>query len=373
MPSILIPGMRILCVIDNLGSGGAQHQLIELGLGFKEKGHVVFFLTYHNFPFYKSIIEKAEISITCIKEPNYLKRLLKMRQFIRKGKFDAVVSFLEAPNFICEVAGLPFRKWKLVVGERNANPEILKSVKRKIYRWFHVFADYIVANSFANLQLVHSVNPLLPEKKLKVIYNTIDFIRWKPVNDFAFRKNKKLKLVIAASQTYKKNFIGLIEALTLLNETERNKITVAWYGDRVTEPYVDGSIIEAFKRIKSHGLDNIISVHPATHDITRIIQESDAVGLFSFYEGLPNSVCEGMACGKPVICSSVSDLPNLLSHDINLLCDPYKPQSIKQSISYLISLSNDQLSQIGTKNQKIGSELFNRENNISGYLNLLNN
>lgn len=365
--------MKILCVIDSLGSGGAQYQLVELGLGFKEKGHVVSFLTYHNFPFYNSIIEKAEISITCLKETNYLNRLLKMRHFIRKGKFDAVVSFLEAPSFICEIAGLPFRNWKLVVGERNANPVILKSVKRKMYRWFHIFADYIVANSFANLQLVRTVNPLLQDKKCKVIYNSVDFIRWKPVYDFTFRKNKKFKLVVAASQTYKKNFIGLIEAISLLSESERNKITVAWYGDRVTKPYADGSIIEAFKRIRSYGLDDIISVYPATHDITRIIQESDAVGLFSFYEGLPNAVCEGMACGKPVICPAVSDLSNLLSHDINLLCDPGKPQSIKQSISYLISLSNDQLSQIGTKNLKIARELFNRENNISGYLKLLNN
>jgi glycosyltransferase involved in cell wall biosynthesis len=363
--------LKILCVIDSLCSGGAQRQLVELAIGFKEKEHDVSFLTYHNIPFFISILEKNEIFTTCIQESNYIRRLLKMRKFIRKGKYDAVVSFLEAPNFICEIAGLPYRNWKLVVGERSADPEILNRIKLKMYRWFHVFADYIVANSFANLQLVRSTNPLLRDKKLKVIYNTIDFVRWKPTIDFTFRKSLKLNLVIAARVSYKKNFIGLIEALSLLSESERSKIQVDWYGDRVTEPFIDGSIVEAFKKIKSNGLENVISVHPATHDITRIFQESDAVGLFSFYEGFPNAVCEGMACGKPVICSAVSDVPDILSNDMNLLFDPSEPDSIKQAFIYLINLSDIQLDQIGIRNAGIARKLFDKEAIVTMYLELL--
>ena len=39
--------MKILCVIDSLGSGGAQRQLVGLAIGFKERGHEVSFLVYH--------------------------------------------------------------------------------------------------------------------------------------------------------------------------------------------------------------------------------------------------------------------------------------------------------------------------------------
>ena len=31
--------MKILCVINSLRPGGAQRQLVNLGIGFKEKGH----------------------------------------------------------------------------------------------------------------------------------------------------------------------------------------------------------------------------------------------------------------------------------------------------------------------------------------------
>jgi glycosyltransferase involved in cell wall biosynthesis len=104
-----------------------------------------------------------------------------------------------------------------------------------------------------------------------------------------------------------------------------------------------------------------------------LVQESDSIGLFSLYEGFPNSIIEGMACGKPVICSAVSDLSSILSYDLNLIFDPNKPQSIKHSLSYLLSLREEQLQEIGLKNLNIVKQLFNRENSISGYLELFKN
>ena len=39
--------MKILCLIDDLGSGGAQRQLVNLSKGFVSRGHEVSFLVYH--------------------------------------------------------------------------------------------------------------------------------------------------------------------------------------------------------------------------------------------------------------------------------------------------------------------------------------
>ena len=354
--------MKILCVIDSLGIGGAQHQLVELALGFKEKGHDVNFLTYYYIPHYSHVLEDVGITITCLEGSNYLKRLLRMRRFIRLGKYDAVLSFLEGANFISEAAGFPFRKWKLLVGERSAKPDLHKSLLLILYRIFHLFADYVVANSHANIEIIRSINPFLPKSKCKVIYNIIDFNIWKPSQDYFPRKNGKLKLIVAASHQSLKNLNGLVEGLSLLDNEEKNKINVEWYGDRILEPYYDRSFLEAKQKTIDLDLTNIISYHPASHQIINKIHEADAVGLFSFYEGLPNIVCEAMACRKPVICSAVSDLPGILSNDANLLCDPTNAKSIKRALSYLISLSDDQLLIIGSENEKIAKEKFNKDN-----------
>jgi glycosyltransferase involved in cell wall biosynthesis len=363
--------LRILCVIDSLNCGGAQRQICELAKGFKERGNDISFLVYHNIPFFNTYLDKAGILITQIPEGRYLNRIIRMRRFIRKGNYDAVLSFLEAPNFICEVSGLPFRRWKLVVGERNSDPGISKSLKLRLYRCFHIFADYVVANSYSNIQKVRKVNPFLRLSKCKVIYNIVDFDRWKPPVNFECHKDSKLKLIIPARHTAQKNLNGLLEALVLLNSEEQDKIKIEWYGDRINEPFIDSSFPEGKLKTTRSGLTDIISYYPATADITALIQDADAVGLFSFYEGFPNALCEAMACGKTIICSEVSDLPAFLSHDINLLCNPSQIQTIKSSLSYLINLSPTRLKQIGMENERIAKEKFHREAIISDYLELL--
>ena len=364
--------MKILCVIDSLCPGGAQRQITELATGFKERGHHVEFLIYHDIPFYKHTLDKAGISITLTDEASYVKRLLKMRTIMRKGMFNAILSFLEAPNCISELAGLPNRKWKLVVGERNADPEIMKSLKLKAYRCLHLFADSVVSNSNQNIEYVLKVNPFLSRSKCKVIYNIIDFEYWSPRDGFIFKKNNKLKLVILARHHYQKNLKGLVDALSLMNNEDLERLSIQWYGDSITQPYFDNSFPESIDKIKKNKLESIISFYPAVKDSLRIVQDADVIGLFSHFEGFPNAICEGMACGKPVICSCVSDIPEFLSYDHNLLFNPEDTVSIKHSLLHILNANSSYLNETGKRNLKIVKENFEREKIISDYLEVLN-
>lgn len=357
--------MKILCVIDSLGSGGAQRQLVNLAVGFKEKGHDVSFLVYHSINFFKEVLDENDIPVHEIIEPNYLKRLFKMRRYIRCGDYDSVLSFLEAANFICEIAGLPWRKWKLVVGERSANPAILKSFKLRAYRWFHIFADHVVANSYENFKMVRQINPLLPNKKCHVIYNIVDFENWKPAKNYAHFKNNKLRIVIAASHRYQKNLKGLVKAVNLLSPEEKNRLEIFWYG----ESNHDNSKFDSQQIIDKYGLNIIFSFFKPTLNIHEKVQKADAVGLFSLYEGLPNTVCEGMAAGKPVIASRVSDVPLLISNN-NLLSNPLSIDSIAKSLKYLLQFTLVDLTVEGNRNRLKAASLFNKENIVSNYLNL---
>jgi glycosyltransferase involved in cell wall biosynthesis len=358
--------MKILCVIDSLCQGGAQRQLVELAIGLKEKGHEVSFLIYHQIPFFNHILESYEIQINYIQESNHFKRFIKIRSFIRKEKIDSILSFLESPNFICELVGFPFRKWKLVVGERSADPNIFKSYRLMIFRWFHFFADYVVANSYSNLHIVKSINPLLSQSKCKVIYNSIDFEKWKPDLNYTPRRSGKLRLIVASAHRYLKNLDGLLEALTMLTASELSCLSIEWYG--VIE---DSSMVDAIQKIKKYDLENVISFMPATSQIIKIIQNADIVGLFSFYEGFPNAICEGMACGKPVVCSAVSDIPLFLTNNKNLLFDPKDHTSICKTLKYILHLNNEELSKIGEQNYKCARLNFEKGNIIHQYMNLL--
>lgn len=360
--------MRILCFIDSLGAGGAQRQLVELSLGFKREGHDVDFLTYHHHSFFKEKLLKASIQTICINESNYLIRLIKIRRFIRQGKYDTVLSFLEASNFISEISCFPYKKWNLIVGERNANPNILKSFKLRTYRWFHFFADTIVANSHENIKLVKKINPLLNHKRLRVIYNSLNLDIWKPSAEYVYRKDEKLNIIVAACHRYSKNLNGLLEGLNQLQSHEKQQIKIDWYGNVDDNSYFEGN-----QKIAEYKLEEIISLYPANNNILEKIQMADVVGLFSFYEGLPNVICEALACSKPVICSNVSDIPIILKDSNNVLCDPNKPSSIMNGLKKMLSLGMDDMLKIGMENRNIALQYFDKTKITNEYLALLSN
>lgn len=363
--------VKILCVIDCLGSGGAQRQIANLAKAFASEGNEVRVLVYYPISFFDEELKKSGIPIIVIKAKHPPGRLLNIRRYIRSQGFDAILAFLEGPSFYCEMAGIPARRWKLLVGERSNNPQVYKSLKRIMLRQFHLLADYVVANSFNGIKSIMRLNPLLNETRCRVIYNLIDTDVWKPSVDYHPRSNGVLKLLVMASHRYLKNLKGLVQAVALLAEEDRQKIHIDWYGDRLEPPFYCKSYPEAVSLIKKYGLGSLFSFFKAEANIEEKVRHADAVGLFSLYEGMPNAVCEGMACGKTIICSAVSDLPMLLGSDNKLLFRPESPESISASLSFLIGMSDSMLIAEGAKNRQAAIDLFSRDKNAESYLSLM--
>lgn len=363
--------MKVLCVIDSLGPGGAQRQLVQLAKGFSAKGHSVSFLVYHQIDFYKEELDLAGISVVHIFEPSYLIRLYKMRKHIRSGNYNAVVAFLQASCFICEVSAFPFKNWRLIVGERSANPNIFRSFKLRCYRWFHFFADYVVANSHANIDMVRKLNPHLRDSKLRVIYNIVrNCVFEYPISNLGLQNNK-LQIVVGASHRSLKNSKGMVEAINSLHVDQRRRMKVKWYGDSVVAPYVDRSYPDAVRMVKEMGLCDIVEFYPATQNFLDRMSQADIVALFSFYEGLPNVVCEAMAMGKPVMVSRVSDIPFILAHNDRQIFDPNSVESIKNCFEYFLSLSPKEFHNIGSQNREVAKRLFAEKIIVCEYLKLL--
>ena len=355
--------MKILCFINSLGSGGAQRQLVNLGIGFQKKGHEVFFLTYSPEDFYLNLLENAAIKVYQIKTNGYISRVLKCRSLIRKGKYDVVLSFLETPSFISEVAGFPFHSWKVVVGERSSSPRILNTLKGRVYRWFHLLADMVVSNSTCNRDMVKRAIPLLPKRKNITIYNLYDLNRLNPQNyKRENRSDDKFHLLVAASHQRLKNLKNLAIAISLLPQERRERLLVEWYGRQEEECFKESLLL-----IQKLGMEDVFRFYPPTLEIYSKMFNADAVGLFSIYEGLSNTICEAMCWGKAVIATDVSDNRYLLQND-ELISDAFSPQSIAGTLSYLLDLSAQELENIGEKNRVRAQALFDEELIVGQYL-----
>lgn len=359
--------MKILCFIDSLGSGGAQRQMVELGKGFKEKGHEVSFLTYHNINFFKIELDKFNIPVKTIIEANHIKRLFKIRKVIRKHKPDAVLSFLEAANLMATFAGFPNRKWKLVVGERNAKPNISSTIRGVSYRAFHLFVDYVVSNSVSNINAVFKANPLLPKSNTRVIYNIVNIDKFSPVKLDSY--NERINIVVAASYQLKKNLDGLIEALHLLPADYKNKLKINWHGNIS----MDNTYYRAqLEKINEFNLNEVLTLNDKTNQIHFKYNNADFIGLFSHFEGFPNTICEAMAMGKPVIVSKVSDVPLFIKENVNgFLCESNHPESIKNALIKAIDSKVGQRKKMGENNYDLAKQRFNKDVIVEQYLKLL--
>jgi glycosyltransferase involved in cell wall biosynthesis len=352
--------MKILCVIDSLGSGGAQRQLVELAKGFKQRGHEVAFLVYHHEPFFLNEILEYNIKYNCIEERSYMNRILKIRKFIRESGSDIVISFLDTSNFLNCISKLGGSKWKVITAERSSNLANLTSLKGRFYAYFQRYSDVIVCNSErANAMWKENYPEFFP--KLTTIYNLISIPAI--TSNYVPKKDNKTHVIIAASYQYLKNPIRVIKALLLLTEKQRELIQIHWYGRAEVIMGDSNAYNESIDLIKKYNLDSTVFLNKETRNIANIMNQGDFVALFSELEGLPNVICEGMKLGKPIIMTRVSDYKKLVDGTNGFLCDWNNLESIKNTFLAAINLSQPDMIKMG-ENSRLKAELLFSKNEI---------
>lgn len=361
--------MKILFLIDNLGSGGAQRQVATLASLLQERGNEVTVATYFKQDFFVSELQSRNVSIVCINRNNYVTRTLAIRKYIRNGKFDAVISFLNNPDFMNCFAALGGKKWKVITSERSAREEAFSSKKHKFIAWFKRFSDTIVCNSENAKKMWIKYYPKY-ESKLKVIYNAVTLTP--PDKQYTPKEDGKMHFVVAASFQYLKNPLNVIIAINQLGELQ-NKMVLDWYGNHNSGEELIHCYNECQNMIEKLGLQNVVKLHEPTPFIIEIMQQVDCVGLFSRLEGLPNAICEAMTLSKPIIMSRVSDYNKLVSSDNGFLCDWDDVDSIANAFRSMIKKNETELLEMGKASRRKSEQLFLPNRVCDQWLSILSN
>lgn len=358
--------MKILCIIDGLGSGGAQRQMINLAIGLKNRGHFVEMIAYTDADFYLEKLKTANISYKVVGNKNYFERIIKIRSYIRKSNADAVISFLETPNFISCVSSIGRHQWVLITSERNAKEYEFKNKRGKFMKWFERFSDWTVCNSKVAEQLWKNYYPQYKER-VSTIYNPVII---ENNTTQIHNESKELRIVIAASYQKLKNPLGLVEAFNLLNDKYKQRLHIDWYGRKIGIEN-EGVFDQACDLRNKYGLEKYVSFNGETKEIYKEMINSDAVALFSEVEGLPNTICEGMMCGKPILMSRMSDYKILVSEYNGFLCDANDPATIAEALQKFVELTPQQRNKMGNISKEMAQKLFDPEKNIDQWEKIL--
>ena len=181
--------MRVLCVIDSLGSGGAQRQLVGLATLLKEKGVDIGLVYYHDVPFFRSYLEEHQVECYYIAEiKNRWKKFLRFRKFIKNYSPDVVVAYLDGPAVLCCLLRLLGYNFRLIVSERSLT-EFL-NWKRRIKFWLYRYSDFIVPNSHAEEHVIKKRFPGLCTK-VSCITNFVDINYFLPKGNTVSSPAKK--------------------------------------------------------------------------------------------------------------------------------------------------------------------------------------
>lgn len=336
--------MRVTLLIDSLGFGGAQRQIANLAVELKECGYEVNLIRYRMDDFYLSILQKGGIAPIFAGHKNVLVRALKISKAIDGTKPDVVISFMDASNFYASLASFG-KKWKLIIGERITNPLRFTSCQGKVLKTVMKHrASAICCNSQSAADLWESFFPEVKEK-LCTIYNIVDLPEAKavPVSD------GKIRFLVAARYEREKNLLGVIEAISTLSDAERNSLELHWFGKANIGSGKDSLLDTAKDAIEKNNLTEQIFLHPATDHIHDEMAKADFVSLFSFMEGLPNAILEGMALKKPIVMSKVSDYAVLVNEENGFLCDPADPADIAKAIRSALAITPEQRTKMGDR------------------------
>jgi glycosyltransferase involved in cell wall biosynthesis len=363
--------VKILCVIDHFGSGGAQRQLVTLAVGLKARGHDVRVFIYHpGHDFFRSSVAEAGIPVYEVQKGNgfSLRVLRELIRTLRAERFDGIISFLDSPNVYSVLASLAAPGTRVIVSER-ASRHLDRSrggalARRLLLR----LADVVVANSRTHAAWLEE-HPWL-RGRTATVYNgyPLDAPPAPPPVP-----SRPLRLLVVGRVGPEKNGLRLVEGLAIFHARHGHLPEVSWAGNADGRPAG-----VAYRR----ELDRLLELNPVVKaswswlgersDVPELLEAHHALVHPSLHEGLPNVVCEALIAGRPVLASNVCDHPLLVEDGRRgFLFDPEVPSSIADAIESLHALRDGEWQLLAGEARRYAEQSLSLDRMVGSYEALL--
>jgi glycosyltransferase involved in cell wall biosynthesis len=200
-------------------------------------------------------------------------------------------------------------------------------------------------------------------KRVVTIYNGYDLQEYVPPSDEP--KNAELNILVVASVSRYKNGLCLVRALDILRKRHGLLPSVNWVGQRVRHKDRLKYLLEMENEIERFGISEQWHWLDQRTDIIALLHQNDILVHASYGEGLPNVVCEAMACGRPVIVSNILDHPYLVKDGVNgFLFEWRDPKDLACKLKAFDDLSGSERHRMG----EMGRDFAEKNLSIERYV-----
>lgn len=282
----------------------------------------------------KEIVVYYNKSTKGFKPFRLVKNYFAHRRAFKMG-YAKVLAHIGKPDIVHLNIVYPLGIWALWLKWRHKIPYVITENSSG----FHVESDHaypapilklckmVIKNASVVLpvseNLKRNMQKLSPNSKFGIISNVVDEHLFHqtilPESEF-----KKL-IHISTGVDSIKNLTGMIHVMNSLR-TKRPNVHL----DIVS----DGDIEYAKALANQLDVNDVVTFHSTktTAEVANMIENSDALLMFSNYENFPCVIAEAMMCGKPVISSNVNGIPEHVQDLNGMLVNPRDEQALEKAI-----------------------------------------
>lgn len=327
--------MKVLQIINNLATGGAEKLILETVPLFHSKQITcdVLVLNGYEFPFLKELKNLNICNIYSITTGSMYNPLIIFKLIKYLKKYDvAHVHLFPSLYYVALAKMISFSKCKIVFTEHSTSN---KRIRTKLFKlldplFYKPYSKIITISEKVDFLIKNHLN--FNENKFELIKNGINLEKINEAKTVNFdflpnQENFKILLQVSSFQ-YPKDQKTVIKSLKLLPENVI--LFLVGVGELKNE-------CEEF--VKKEKLSHRVYFLGQRMDVPNILRSVDIVILSSHYEGLSLSSVEGMASGKPFVASKVQGLTEVVK-DAGLL---FEKNNVIQLSKYIRKLLENKI------------------------------
>lgn len=312
--------MKILIIIDSLGSGGAERSTAVLCK----------YLVRENIPFEILCLDKKEVGVQqemqskgyiihFLKKGNFAVQVKSIARFIKSGNFDLVHSILYRSNIrtrfakaLCEFTHLESLVNTTYSKERFSDDKVNKTTLR-FYKWldkksaprgvnhFHSITETVKQHYIEEINLDPQKITVIPRGRIPMLES---------YDDRQLSSKGYVQLINVGRHEFQKGQIFLLKAVKGLKDKG--------YDIRLQILGRNGSTTPALKEyIKEHQLEELVTLEGFKDNVPEYLIKTDLFIFPSLFEGLGGALIEAQAAGLPIACNDLPVLHEVVKKDVN--------------------------------------------------------
>lgn len=298
---------KVLFLIDTLNFGGAERSLVEIVLRLQDTTPLVYTAYKAESPLW-SELRKENIELGSLGlqgKYQFVKGIRKLRKVIQHHQPQLVVASLFRSEIIariaCQLEGVPSvgsfvnDSYSPLRFEKLSFPA---KVKLRVVQLVDLLTARMASAYYANTSVIAESNRkhlYLGSHPIRTIYRgrVID----KYSNPEHSERTGPFLFLSTARLLWRKGYKELIEAVTVLKESDGFKVLIA--GDGVNSQ-------EIKEEVRRQGVEPYFDFLGWRADIPSLLTKAHAFVLPSHYEGIGGGAIEAMLANRPII---LSDIP----------------------------------------------------------------